>query len=47
MTTLVIGADGSRTKVAHALLHLVQVRGLVDREFVLLDGGRSFAEVLA
>lgn len=37
----------SRGNVAHALLHLVKARGLVDREFVLLDGKRSIAEVLA
>lgn len=37
----------SRGNVAHALLHLVKARELVDREFVLLDGQRSMAEVLA
>lgn len=37
----------SRANVAHALLHLVQARQRVDREFVLLDGRRSLAEVLA
>ncbi|WP_163558214.1 SDR family oxidoreductase [Halomonas sp. NO4] len=37
----------SRGNVAHALLHLIKAGGLVDREFVLLDGERSFAEVLA
>ncbi|GAA0564996.1 SDR family oxidoreductase [Halomonas salifodinae] len=37
----------SRANVAHALLHLVQARQLVDREFVLLDGRRALAEVLA
>ncbi len=37
----------SRANVAHALLHLVKARELVDREFVLLDGERPIAEVLA
>ncbi|MBF8221942.1 SDR family oxidoreductase [Halomonas sp. 328] len=37
----------SRANVAHALLHLVKARQRVDREFVLLDGRRSLAEVLA
>ncbi|MCH4562244.1 SDR family oxidoreductase [Halomonas sp. EGI 63088] len=37
----------SRGNVAHALLHLVKAGGLVDREFVLLDGQRPIAEVLA
>ncbi|MGM0700813.1 MAG: SDR family oxidoreductase [Pseudomonadota bacterium] len=37
----------SRGNVAHALLHLVKARELVDREFALLDGQRSMAEVLA
>ncbi|UYG07185.1 SDR family oxidoreductase [Halomonas sp. M4R1S46] len=37
----------SRANVAHALLHLVQARALVDREFHLLDGERAIAEALA
>lgn len=37
----------SRANVAHALLHLVRSRQLVDREFVLLDGKRSMTEALA
>ncbi|MDN3521891.1 SDR family oxidoreductase [Halomonas ramblicola] len=42
------GKNGvSRANVAHALEHLVRARDLVDREFVLLDGERPIAEVLA
>lgn len=37
----------SRANVAHALLHLVQSRELVDREFDLLDGDREIAEALS
>ncbi|MGC3874018.1 NAD(P)H-binding protein [Halomonas sp. GXIMD04776] len=37
----------SRANVAHALLHLVQNRHLLDREFMLLDGERAIADVLA
>ncbi|WP_069384466.1 SDR family oxidoreductase [Halomonas caseinilytica] len=37
----------SRANVAHALLHLVQARTLVDREFDLLDGEREIAEALS
>lgn len=44
-------ADGantvSRANVALALLHLVKAKGLVGREFVLLDGERTLDEVLA
>ncbi|RCV88359.1 NAD(P)H-binding protein [Billgrantia montanilacus] len=38
--------EASRANVAHALLHLIQARELVDREFVLLDGQRDMAEAL-
>lgn len=37
----------SRANVAHALLHLLKARELVDREFVLLDGEREIGEALA
>ncbi|XKE46111.1 SDR family oxidoreductase [Halomonas organivorans] len=37
----------SRANVAQALLHLVQARNLVGREFRLLDGERPIGEVLA
>lgn len=37
----------SRANVAHALLHLLRARDLVNREFVLLDGERGMAEALA
>ncbi|MDT8895851.1 SDR family oxidoreductase [Halomonas sp. I1] len=37
----------SRANVACALLHLVQSRELVDREFDLLDGDREIAEALS
>ena len=37
----------SRANVARALLHLVQARDLVDREFHLLDGERAIPEALA
>nr|WP_298250547.1 SDR family oxidoreductase [uncultured Halomonas sp.] len=36
----------SRANVAHALLHLLKARELVDREFVLLDGEREVGEAL-
>ncbi|RTQ99873.1 SDR family oxidoreductase [Halomonas nitroreducens] len=36
----------SRANVAHALLHLVHSRGLIDREFHLLDGTRSVSDAL-
>lgn len=36
----------SRANVAHALLHLVQARDLVNREFHLLDGERAIDEAL-
>jgi uncharacterized protein YbjT (DUF2867 family) len=36
----------SRANVAHALLHLVRHRRLVNREFGLLDGERKIAEAL-
>lgn len=37
----------SRANVAHALLHLVQARERVHREFRLLDGERTIGEALA
>ncbi|MCG6658460.1 SDR family oxidoreductase [Halomonas campisalis] len=36
----------SRGNVAHALLHLLKARALVDREFVLLDGTRPIDAAL-
>lgn len=36
----------SRANVAHALLHLLKAREMVDREFVLLDGEREVGEAL-
>ncbi|GED22273.1 SDR family oxidoreductase [Halomonas halmophila] len=41
------GENGiSRANVAHALLHVVQTRSLVDVEFTLLDGQRAISEAL-
>ena len=38
--------EASRANVAHALLHLIRTRDLIDREFVLLDGERDIADAL-
>nr|WP_299245524.1 SDR family oxidoreductase [uncultured Halomonas sp.] len=37
----------SRANVAHVLLHLIQNRQLVNREFTLLDGERTIADAIA
>ncbi|WP_249975828.1 SDR family oxidoreductase [Vreelandella olivaria] len=36
----------SRANVAHALLHVVQQSGVLNREFPLLDGKRSIDEII-
>lgn len=36
----------SRANVAHALLHAVQTSGLVNQEYLLLDGKRSIGEII-
>jgi uncharacterized protein YbjT (DUF2867 family) len=36
----------SRANVAHALLHAVQTTGLVNQEYLLLDGKRSIGEII-
>ncbi|TVP44259.1 MAG: SDR family oxidoreductase [Halomonas sp.] len=36
----------SRANVAHALLHVVQTPGVVNQEYLLLDGKRSIEEVI-
>ena len=36
----------SRANVAHALLHVVQTPGMVNQEYLLLDGKRSIEEVI-
>ncbi|MBS3669432.1 SDR family oxidoreductase [Vreelandella boliviensis] len=36
----------SRANVAHALLHVVQTPGVVNQEYLLLDGKRSISEIV-
>ncbi|WP_386079200.1 SDR family oxidoreductase [Vreelandella sp. F11] len=36
----------SRANVAHALLHVVQTPGVVNQEYLLLDGKRSMSEII-